>query len=199
MLANHHAPASNDSPQGDSDYEIILTALMETARGRSFLEQYSQRNRTTETAALLTAIGRIENLLTSRSFEPADPSHVDGIPPSEPAAEPNIDVSDIEIVATEIVEIDGGPAPELAEGEPLRIEVTEVGAVSVEVMECVPVPLDVAAPEGTAIAFLGPDFTGTKLLQRDAAPPAGRTTRITRDPFADICALSDAEKIALFA
>ena len=88
MLANH-APASNDSPQGDSDqslsdYDTILAALMESARGRSFLQEYGLRNRVADTATLLTAIGRIEGLLTSRSLEPAGAT--DAAPPSDGVA-----------------------------------------------------------------------------------------------------------------
>jgi hypothetical protein len=62
-----HAPAP---PPTDSDYDSILAAVMETARGRWFLHEYARRNRSAETGALLAAIGRIEALLESRDDTP---------------------------------------------------------------------------------------------------------------------------------
>ena len=135
MSANHaQALSSPPQPQGDSDYESILTALLETARGRWFLNEYAQRNRTADTATLLTAIGRIEDLLRTRSLEPV------GL---ETADEPSQAVA-----ATKLSEL----------------------VVDVEVVE-------VAVIEHQTAAFPEP---------------------VPRDPFADIRALSDEEKIALF-
>ena len=50
-------------------------ALMATARGRAFLQDYALRIRAADTATLLTAIGRIEGLLTSRALDPAALRH----------------------------------------------------------------------------------------------------------------------------
>lgn len=61
-------------PPADSDYDSILAAVMETARGRWFLQEYAQRNRNADTGALLTAIGRIESLLQAKPEVPADPA-----------------------------------------------------------------------------------------------------------------------------
>jgi hypothetical protein len=44
----------------DSDYEAILSAIMETARGRWFLAEYARRNRHADTEMLLTAIGKLK-------------------------------------------------------------------------------------------------------------------------------------------
>lgn len=217
MLANH-ASASNDSPQGDSEYEIILTALMETARGRSFLQEYAQRNRATDTATLLTAIGRIEGLLTSRSLEPAASRTADDAPRSnvaEPPERPDVEAADVEIMAADIVEIESNHPPEILAVEAFSIEVVEIDIVPVDVAESVAVPLDVAVPQANAIEFLGPECLGPECLgpecpgpecpepdltdtkpARDAPAPAAK--RAPRDPFADIRALSDDEKIALF-
>lgn len=139
MSANH-APALSDAvsdtpaPQGDSDYDIILTALMETPRGRAFLQEYAHRNRNADTATLLMAIGRIEGLLISKGLEPAA---------SEPPA------------ATESAR---GTATE--SNATARVEMTVVETVT-------------------------------------AAESADASSTM-RDPFADIRALSDIEKIALF-
>jgi hypothetical protein len=134
MSANH-APAlsSLPPPPGDSDYESILTALMETARGRWFLSEFSQRNRNADTTTLLIAIGRIEDLLRTRSLEPAE---------TEPASEAPLAVAGIETA-------------DVAVGVVVDVAVIEVEPA--------------ASPEPEA-----------------------------RDPFADIRALSDEEKIALF-
>ncbi len=170
MLANH-APALNDSPQGDSDYDTILAALMGSARGRSFLQEYALRNRVVDTATLLTAIGRIEGLLTSRSLEPAVPSSADALPaPDSHQAE-----------ADTCVTIENGTC------------VAAAGAT-----EIVPVvTVEVAARHVSAIEFLGP---ASDLPQPEPAKPPQVSTRAQpREPFADIRALSELEKIALFA
>jgi hypothetical protein len=211
MLANHHAPASNDSPQGDSDYDSILTALMETARGRAFLHDYALRNRAADTATLLTAIGRIEGLLTSRSLEPVEPPPANDTQPSdvaEAAQEMDVetvaaelleiavaetpdgieapieDTIEIDVMADDIAEIIGSPAPDMDQAAALAIDVFEVGTI----------PHDVLAHRASAIEFLGPETPPAQ-----AAPPPARPKREPRDPFADFRALSDEEKIALFA
>src|SRR5258708_36165897 len=47
-------------PVAQGDYESICAALMQTERGRWFLEEYARRNRSADTQLLLAAIGRIE-------------------------------------------------------------------------------------------------------------------------------------------
>lgn len=44
---------------GDSDFETIESAVVETARGRWFLKEYARRNRNADTKAILAAL---ENL-----------------------------------------------------------------------------------------------------------------------------------------
>jgi hypothetical protein len=53
------APRSDD----ESDYEAICAAVMDSARGRWFLEEYARRNRQADTALVLTAINRLEHLI----------------------------------------------------------------------------------------------------------------------------------------
>jgi chemotaxis regulatin CheY-phosphate phosphatase CheZ len=48
------------SPLSEDDYGSIADAVMETARGRWFLGEYSKRNRTADTDMLLCAIQRLE-------------------------------------------------------------------------------------------------------------------------------------------
>ncbi len=50
-------------PARREDYEAIEAAVMETARGRWFLDEYARRRRTADTAIVLDAIGKLERLL----------------------------------------------------------------------------------------------------------------------------------------
>jgi|GEM_PF-1292575 len=47
----------------DPDYEAILAAVSETARGRWFLNEYARRNRTADTKTLLGALNRLQSSL----------------------------------------------------------------------------------------------------------------------------------------
>jgi hypothetical protein len=56
------------APEAQSDYDSICAALMQTERGRWFLEEYAKRNRSADTHLLLAAIQRIEAVVcTERS------------------------------------------------------------------------------------------------------------------------------------
>jgi hypothetical protein len=47
-----------------ADYEAIELAVMETARGRWFLKEFSARNRQADTTVLLDAIARLEGAVS---------------------------------------------------------------------------------------------------------------------------------------
>jgi hypothetical protein len=47
----------------ERDYDVIYATVMESARGRWFLDEYARRNRSGDTRALLAAIERIERLI----------------------------------------------------------------------------------------------------------------------------------------
>jgi len=47
----------------DNDYDAIVSAIMETARGRWFLSEYARRNRHADTQMLVTAIDRMKETL----------------------------------------------------------------------------------------------------------------------------------------
>ena len=51
------------SPARREDYEAIEAAVLETARGRWFLDEYARRHRVADTAVVLDAIGRLEQLV----------------------------------------------------------------------------------------------------------------------------------------
>ena len=50
-------------PLSEADYEAIEAAVMETTRGRWFLAEYARRNRHADTAMLLAALARLEDVL----------------------------------------------------------------------------------------------------------------------------------------
>ena len=57
-----HAP-----PPSEADYDVIYAAVMESERGRRFLNEYARRNRHADTQLLLGAINRIAVALRLRS------------------------------------------------------------------------------------------------------------------------------------
>lgn len=57
----------------DTEFEAIESAVNETARGRWFLAEYARRNRTADTATLMTALDRIEAVVRGeRTVEAVD-------------------------------------------------------------------------------------------------------------------------------
>jgi hypothetical protein len=54
-----------------SDYDSICAALMDTERGRWFLQEYARRNRSADTKLLLTAIERIEAVVCAERSKQA--------------------------------------------------------------------------------------------------------------------------------
>jgi hypothetical protein len=53
------------TPITEAEYEAIEAAVMETARGRWFLSEFTRRNRNADTEVLLDAIGKLEQAVTS--------------------------------------------------------------------------------------------------------------------------------------
>lgn len=53
------------------DYDAIQAAVLESERGRWFLQEYTRRNRSSDTALVLAAIARIEAVLRIGAFAPA--------------------------------------------------------------------------------------------------------------------------------
>jgi hypothetical protein len=217
MLTNQHAPAPDESPQGDSDYDSILAALMQTARGRAFLEEHARRSRAEETANLLAALARIENLLISRGLDPAGLSYangvaVAGIPVASvegigeaavviDAEAPVNGAVVMEMAATGLLAMDVAESREIEPAEPDAAdrvtdsparEVSASDPVAHDVFEAGPVIDTTPPPAAPAIEFLGPD-PGAFAREQHAA------RRNPDDLFADIRALSEEEKIALFA
>lgn len=171
-------------------------------RGRSFLNEYLRRNRGADTDSLLTAIGRIEELLRSRSLEP-DPAATDSA--IDAASEPVVpgpdasefDPSDANRSEAAIVESGGreaSPTHDVAPNGMMPLDVAPTENASAEIAEIHVSSVEVTETRASATEFLGPQ-------PKDEVPSAAaeRTDKQPRDPFADFYALSSEEKIALFA
>ena len=62
---------THDSREGEErDYEAIRATIMESARGRWFLEEHARRNRNVDTQLVLAAMERIESLIRDEPHQP---------------------------------------------------------------------------------------------------------------------------------
>jgi hypothetical protein len=179
------APALRREPEplAESDYDSILDAVMETARGRWFLREFAQRNRHADTGMLLTAIGRIESLLTSREDSPEP----EPIPAPPRVAEAPADTAAVLRHLRDIAEnlIECGAPIYLCNDLLRRIE--ELAAACAQPVQ------EQLMPAQT------PPQPQPQPQPQPNVPTAGRKpAEPVRDPFADILALSPEERIALF-
>src|SRR5258708_35107126 len=55
-------------PPAEDDYDAICTTMMESARGRWFLDEYARRNRSADTAVVLAAIERVEGAIRGKPY-----------------------------------------------------------------------------------------------------------------------------------
>ena len=58
----------------NESFESLEAAVLETSRGRWFLEEYARRQRSAETLAILEILKKLENSITNTSFLPAPKS-----------------------------------------------------------------------------------------------------------------------------
>ena len=58
----------------NESFESLEAAVLETSRGRWFLEEYARRQRSAETLAILEILKKLENSVTNNSFLPASKS-----------------------------------------------------------------------------------------------------------------------------
>ena len=54
----------------NESFESLEAAVLETQRGRWFLEEYARRQRSAETLAILEILKKLENSMTNTSFLP---------------------------------------------------------------------------------------------------------------------------------
>lgn len=84
-----------------SDYETIFAALMQTERGRWFLQEYAQRNRSADTKLLLSAIERIESAVcVDRSAQPRHDLRADLMEMAEAITKTRAEVAEIKAEAS---------------------------------------------------------------------------------------------------
>jgi chemotaxis regulatin CheY-phosphate phosphatase CheZ len=66
------AEAIQEEPEliGEAEYQTLEQTLMESDRGRRFLKEFLNRHKTPETTEILTAIGRLEKMMTRQRKVP---------------------------------------------------------------------------------------------------------------------------------
>jgi hypothetical protein len=174
---------SEPAPLADSDYDRILSAVMETARGRWFLHEYVHRNRNADTGTLLAAIDRIESLLKARESE--DDPEAASTP--EPSGVIGI-VVQLRQIAENLIEC--GAPTYLCNDLVRRIE---------DLASAFMRPADMAAAaEAQPLAVDRVEVAQVAVAEVDVAVVEIVAGETLRDPFADILALSPEERIALF-
>lgn len=88
MAQQRNKPAEPTDILPTEEYHAIESAVLETARGRWFLEEYARRHRVADTEILLEAIGRLENSIGGAPDKPfADTAPVDAAPAGRAIAE----------------------------------------------------------------------------------------------------------------
>lgn len=168
----------------DPDFDMILAAVMETARGRWFLGEYVRRHRNADTGTLLAAIERIESLLMSAGEPPAPANDIAEPPDAVTAASLRSATAEIAAVRDQMHDV----AESLIEcGAPsflcndLKRRLGDLSRACARLEE--------AADRPPSAKTAPPAM---------AAYPQTPNPQPQRDSFADFHALSDAEKIALF-
>ena len=73
-----------ESPD-DGEYKAFLTVLASSARGRAFLAEHGRRARQADTAMLLAALARIEDMLAEQRAQAAAPEPPPPLPPGATA------------------------------------------------------------------------------------------------------------------
>ena len=61
--------ANSNDEVSDGDYEVILLAIKETARGRAFLAEYARRLRRSDIQTVLTGIDKLKSNQNDDRFD----------------------------------------------------------------------------------------------------------------------------------
>ena len=180
MSNEAQALAGESQSAGDSEYEAFLAVLLSSARGRAFLDEHARRGRQADTEMLLDALTRIEATLAEQSApQPMSP------PPAGTA---------LAAIAAQAVAA--------AESDMPQVKVIKAGSMP------------------PSAHFAGEDFTGggeappSPEVVSASADPAAQSNVIAdtvpaehaappgtpvADALAQILALSDEERLALFS
>jgi hypothetical protein len=115
----------------NENFESLEAAVLETPRGRWFLEEYAKRQRSAETLAILDILKKLENSMTGSSFmppskavEPAQPLKTEQLKffkqDEEMFVEPTIIAPSLSVVSTTPKEEIAAPAE--PKGAKLKIQ-----------------------------------------------------------------------------
>lgn len=164
-----------ESP-GETEYKTFLAVLSASARGRAFLAEHARRSRQAETEMLLGALARIEAMLAEQRARTAMPAPAPAATTALAAvAAKAIAAADSDVAEIKVIKAGSMPAPPAFSGEDFTseaaatVEQAAPGADSNVIADTV--PPEHAAPPGTPVA----------------------------DALAQILALSDDERLALFS
>ncbi len=67
MASETIARTEQSTPPDEGDYQTFCTAVSASARGRAFLAEYTRRNRNADTEVLLTAIDKLQSVVTANA------------------------------------------------------------------------------------------------------------------------------------
>jgi hypothetical protein len=88
------------APAPPSEYDSICAVMMDTERGRWFLQEYAERARSADTQLLLEAVQRIEAVVCAEPNKPAQPSSgTDLLEMPKTAARTQAEVAEIDTAA----------------------------------------------------------------------------------------------------
>jgi hypothetical protein len=117
------------APLSEADYEAIEQAVMETARGRWFLAEFTRRNRQADTTMLLKALERIEDAVTGeRTIGTADRVRFDLIEMANAIARTKAEIA--------AIKPEGNPDRFAAAREELDSVVQETEAATSDILAC---------------------------------------------------------------
>jgi hypothetical protein len=115
-------------PGTEADFEAIEQAVMETDRGRLFLQEYARRNRNADTQVLLTALSRIEQSITIRQEPTAiDQFRIDILEMTRAIAQTKTEIAAIQPE-------DGGHGPLLEASGELGLIVSETERATSDIL-----------------------------------------------------------------
>ena len=183
MSNEAQALAGESQSAGDSEYETFLAVLLSSARGRAFLDEHARRSRQADTEMLLDALTRIEATLAGQSAQAAPQ------PMSPPPAGTALAAIAAQAVAAAESDMPQGKVIKAGSMPPSAHFAGEDftgGGEAPPSPEVVSASADPAA-QSNVIADTVP--------AEHAAPPGAPVA----DALAQILALSDEERLALFS
>ena len=175
----------------NESFESLEAAVLETQRGRWFLEEYARRQRSAETLAILEILKKLEGSITNTSFLPP-PKGTEPAPPlkteqlkffkqdEEIFVEPTISTPALSIVSSP-PKVDITPPPE-PKGAKLKIQRVPAAAMPDEDFMASEAenPAPTAPVQETKASFAPVQETKTSLAPPPAAEPKQRVVIIRR-------------------